>query len=368
MTTQIFMVDEVGRWVKPPDPVTSHRDESWRIDLLNNSDTNLGTLDGVIGGDFTLNVNATIRGGGSLTYTGDPVDWNQRRVQPWYRAEAGGQVITWPLGVFIVATPGQEHDDPGVTQSLALYDKTLILDQDKISTTFQAPAGANVVQLVRSVLLAANQTRSAIVDSTAKLANPMVWEAGVTSRLRIINDLLESINYFSLSVDGYGVFRAGPYQAAADRGITYQFIDDETSIYSPKFTYTHDTFEVPNRVVCVGQSDGETPALVGVAEDNGTGPFSSVTRGRVITRTEEGVDATDQATLNALADRYLREGQMVGSSFQISHAPIELWFNDVVLFKRSARDIEALCVVQSLSFSMDTGALCSTSLREVASD
>ena len=364
MTTQIFIVDETGRWVTPPDPIISHRTESWRVDLLNNSDTNLGKLDGVTAGDFTINVNATIRGGGSLTYHGDLIDWNAHRVQPWYRAEAGGQVIEWPIGVFIVATPGQEHQDAGVTQSLALYDKTLILDQDKVAETFQAAKGAKVVTVIRTLLESAGQTRSAIVDTPDVLANPMVWEAG-TSKLRIINDLLASINYFAIFTDGYGVFRAEPYQAPAYRGTTFRFVDDKKSIYSPNFTHQRDTFEVPNRVVCIGQADGETPALIGVAEDTSTGPYSYSTRGRWITTTYEGVDATDQATLSALAKRYLSEGQLVGTTFEISHAPIELWFNDVVEFRRDLRGIEATCVVQSIGYSMATGALCSTTLREV---
>ena len=364
MTTQIFAVDGTGQWVEPRNPLTGHRSESWRVDLLNQEDVVVANLLGVTGGAFTFNVNATIRGGGSIDYQGEQVDWNVHRVQPWYRTEApGSDPVEWPLGVFLVATPSSEYSDQGRAVTLELYDKTLILDQDQLPSTYQVEKGTNIITAVRTVLADAGQTRTAIESSDQTLANSMVWPAG-TSRLRIINDLLEAANYFSIWTDGKGVFRTGPYLSPSDRGISWAFQDDEESIYDAEFTHDFDTFNVPNRVVVIGQGDGEEEAPVAVVEDTSGGPFSFQTRGRWITRTEEGQEASDQATLEGIARRFLQEGQQVGSTFQIKHAPIPLELHSAVGFRRDTEAIDIRATVQTMSYSMDIGALCSTTLRE----
>ena len=366
MVAKIFALDSRELWSKPGNPLTGHRSEIWRVDLLNQDDVVIAPLLGVTGGEFTFNVNATIRGGGSIEYQGEKIDWVQHRIQPWYRTEAhGAEPVEWPLGVFLVATPSTQYTDAGRSVSLELYDKTLILDRDKTPATRQIPAGTNIVDAVRGLLEEAGQTRTAIVDSDQTLATSIVWEPG-TTRLRMINDLLEAANYFSIWADGRGIYRAGPYQAPADRGESWGFQDDSASIYSAEFSHDYDTFEVPNRVVVVGQSDGEedSEAPVAVVEDESGGPFSKETVGMWITRYEEGQDAADQATLEGIARRFLQEGQQVGSTYNIKHAPIPLDLQDVVRFRRDAESLDFRATVQTVSYSMEVGSLCSTTLRE----
>lgn len=367
MSNQIFLVDESGRWIPEADPLTSNRVESWRVELLTLNDSSLGRLDGVSGGSLAFNVNAVIRGGGSLEYQGDPVDWINHRVQPWYKIEAAGQVVEWPLGVFIPATPGASYGDGATSISIALYDKLHILDEDKLEYTYAAPKGANVTDRVRSIIKGAGETKIAITDSESTLSNGMVWDVG-TSKLRIINDLLGSINYFSLWVDGHGTFRADPYISPRDRPIAFGFVDDEHGIYDPNFVHEQDLFNIPNKVVCIGQSDGNVPAKIGIAtNEDPASPYSYQSRGRWITRTEEGVEATSQGVLNALARRYLAEGRLAGSTFEFEHAPIQIDLNDSVGFRRDAENIDIRGTVETLTYSMAVGALCQTKIREVQS-
>lgn len=363
MPADIFALDQSGRWTRTFDPLTGTRSESWRVNLLNNDDVVVGDLLGVTGGDFSFNVNAAIRGGGSISYRGTPVDWNRHRVQPVYTASAGTETVEWPVGVFIVATPATEYSDAGKSVSLELYDKTQILEDDKVPSTFQVMKDANVISAVLSVLADAGQTRTAIEESPQTLANGMVWPAG-TSRLRIINDLLDAANYFSIWTDGDGIFRTSPYLAPGQRGTAWTFEDNDKSIYSPSFGHDFDMFEVPNRVIVTGQSEGDVEAPISVAEDVGDGPFSYLTRGRWITRVEEGQEATDQATLDSIASRLLQTSQQVGSTFNIKHAPIPLELNSSVAFRRNTESINVNCTVQQVSYSMSTGSLCSTTLRE----
>lgn len=366
MSGQIFTIDPSGRWVVPRDLYSSHRSESWRIALLNNADAPLSTLDGAKDGNFTLDMDAVIRASGSLDYSGPDLDWNLFRIQPWYRMEVAGQVEEWPIGVFLVADPNEAHSDAGVRTSLELYDKSMILSQDAVIETYSVPAGTNVIAAVRAVLAAAGQTRTALEESTKVLAQGMAFPVG-TSRLEIINQLLESINYLPIHADGEGVFRAEPHREEKDLARDYGFVDDSTSIYSPDFSRKHDSFEAPNRFVCIGQSSGDWPAPVGIAEDTSGGPLSYQGRGnRWVTKSEESVDADSLDTITALAKRKLAEAQRSGSTLEIEHAPIPLEVGSAVGFKRDARGIDVSCMVKTITYSMGTGALCSTTLREVS--
>lgn len=365
MSNQIFLVDDSGRWIPEADPFTTNRVESWRVDLLDLKDSSEGTLDGVSGGSLTFNVNSVIRGGGNLEYQGEPIDWLRHRVQPWYRIEAAGKVVEWPLGVFIPSTPGTTFGDGANSVSVELYDKLHMLDEDRVESSYSAPKGTNVTDRVRALILGIGEKKVAITDSEAILSTGMVWESG-TSKLRIINDLLQSINYFSLWVDGYGMFRADPYERPQDRNQTFGFVDDENGIYTPDFVHDFDAFSVPNKVICIGQSDGNVPARIGVAtNEDAKSPYSHQSRGRWITRVEEGVEATSQNVLTALAQRYLAEGRLAGSTYNLKHAPIQIDLNDAVGFRRDLESIDIRGTVETISYSMDVGALCETKIREV---
>lgn len=345
--------------------LTMSRSESWRFDVLDLADQKIGELDGVTDGSFDFSVAATIRSSGSITCVASGVDWLRVRIQPWHTVTAGGQTVSWPIGVFLPASPSVDYATPGGVRSIELYDKLLILDQDKTDGTYSVPVGAVVTTVIRDILRGIGEVRDAVTDSTETVKTAMVWEAG-TSKLQIINDLLKSINYFSLWADGRGVFQGTPYVAPGGRGIAWTFADDENSIYSPAFKLDEDNFNVPNRVVQVSTSNGDTAALIAEARnEDPASPYSYNNRGRWIVTVETEVEATSQAVLNSLAQRRLAELSAVTSTFDISHANIPLELNDAVHFTREAEGITTAAVVQSMSISTAVGALVKTTLRGV---
>lgn len=345
-----------------PDPLTTHRVESWWVDLLASDETPLGVLDGVTGGTIDQNVNATISGGGSLSVqdTGADVDWLNVRVRPWWQV-AG--VDPWPLGVFLCSAPVAAYSSTGKTWSVGLLDKLSILDADKVDGSFAVAAGAVVTDAVASVIASAGETAVAITDSAATLSAGMVWEAG-TSKLRICNDLLAAINYFSLRCDGYGRYVAGPYQPPADRPVRREFVAGPDAIHVPDFTADQDIASIPNKVVLVGRGSGDTPALVGVAENVDPGSrFSYPSRGRWIVRTETGVEAADQATIDALAARSLAAASTPAATFDFAHAAVPLDLNSMV--RLSTADVDIFAAVQKTSQRLVVGDLMRTTVRGV---
>lgn len=352
--------------VKRRDPMVDHRQESWRWDILTLDEAPAGTLDGVTDGSLEFNINNTIRGGGSLEWAGqEEPDWSRIMLQPWFVLKTAEVEIAWPRGVFIPAAPVQEHTDEGVSVNVELYDKLLILDQDKVDRTYTVKAGANVVDTIRSIISGAGQTKHLIEDSDATLRSAMFWEAG-TTKLKIINELLDAINYFSLWCDGYGTYQGSPYKAPAYRPVVRNFVDDQDSIYRPDFTHDRDLFNIPNKVIEVGRSDGEEEGLVATATNTDpSSPYSYQQRGRWIVQHDTDVEATSQQVLNDIAQRRLAQLSQTASSIDFSHAHVPLELNELVTFERGARGLKLSATVQSFSISMRPGELMQTKIREV---
>ena len=344
----------------------THRAETFRYELLDLNDQLVSLLDGVHsdGGQLDFSVAGNIRGSGNMTVQKlDPaVDWLRHRVRVSYvlgdRVEA--------LITAIPAAPVEHHSDEGVTVDVELYDKTLILTEDSFPGVYGLPAGTLVLDAVADVIVSTGETSSLFGDSDATLDAAMVWEAG-TSKLQIVNDLLDAAGFFSLYCDGMGRFRADPYVVPAARGVAWSFADDEDGLYLPDFSRDMDTFSVPNRFVCVGRSDDpETDAPIAVAEDNDpASPFSFVSRGRWITRTDTGVEAVDLDVLELIARRRLSEAQQATETFEIDHAWLPVGLNGVVSFTNSRLSEPVRAVVQKQSVKLVPGGLVTSTLRRV---
>lgn len=344
------------------------REESWRIELLNLQDISQGVLDGVTGGSLTLNVNAASRRGGSLAYSGASVDWSKVRVRPVYVwTGIDGVTREIPCGVLIPASPGRTFTDGAVTQTVDLYDKTDLLAQDALPSPFQISAGANVVAAIRSLINGAGELRHQIEDSTATARTTQVWDAG-TSRLTIIQDLIDGIGYQGLYTDPLGIFRSGPYVPPTERPVVWAFADDANSILSPGMGLDADTYSVANRVICISTGTGDVAAMVAKAEDDDpASPTSHASRGRWVTRVVEGVEATTQTVLNALATRYLAEEKRVAKKWTVQHAPVPVDLQDAVTVSRvsDGQDVQFTATVEQLEYSLEVGALVRATLKEV---
>ena len=357
---------------RPPVSVlTSYpREETWRVDVLTLDGQDLGELEGFEQGSFDLSIHNRIRSGGTLDYTGEPLDWNRVMLRVWYILTArDGTEYGWPIGTYIPASPVTRYVDGGTEISIELYDKLLILDDAKVTSTWTIDEGTPVLPQIETLIRDASDYDVAITgdDSDEVARSARVWEPG-TPRLTIINDLLDSIGFFALWCDGYGTYRLDRSTAASARPVVFEFRDDEHGIYSADFTHDRDGFDVPNQVVATVQGDDETEGLRAVAEDtNPESEWSRQVRGRWITRTLEDTDATSQQVLDERVERALRDGQQVGSKFEIEHDIIPLDLNNALIFRRDIEGINVRGVAQSFSISADLegGSIMKTSLREI---
>lgn len=353
------------RTFTPEEILTGNRNTKYYLDLLDQSDAFVSRLGGVTSGKLDWVANAMVKGGGELTVqnVNQDVNWLTAHLRPVMAIEG---LPEQPLGVFLISEAPEAWGQSGMSWAIKLLEKTTILDQDILTATYSVAAGTVVTTEIGNIITSAGITNYRIQASSATTPQSLVWLAG-TSKLRVINDLLASIGYFSLYSDFQGQLVGEPYILPAFRPTVYEFFDGENAIYEGNFTRDIDIWKIPNRVVITGMGDGVTPALVSTIDNTDPdSPYSIANRGRVIGYTEEGVEAADQATLDAYARRRLIELTTPTASIEIRHAPLPgLAVNQVVRFRRVPAGIDARHTVSKTELTLSGSALAVSTLREV---
>ncbi len=339
-----------------------HRREGYRVELLSRDDNTLGDVDGVEGGALAWNANATLPGGGSIELIDRSQDINlsRDRMRIWWDVEGYGE---WPLGVYVLAAPSTQYHADSISRSITLIDKLTVIRDNCLTSTLQISAGANIVEAARTQILACDEYRIAHTQSSSVLSNAMTWDPG-TSRLRVINDLLDAAGYWALWTDALGQFRLEPYIAPVYRPIAWTFKEGATSIHSPDWEHELSLWEATNTVVMVSQADDSGATFKAVAIDsNPNSPTSTVSMGRVLNPiVEENVEASSQADLQTQANRKLLDNSNVVGKLAVSHAPVPLWYNQAVQFQ--SQGINTRATVTKMSLNLVPGSLIYAEWRQ----
>lgn len=333
-------------------------------ELLDVDEQRLGWISGVTGGSLDYSAASRIKFGGSIDMVDvDDIDWLEARLRVWTHVDD----IEWPLGLYVPSVPKDAWSEGEKSWTVELLGKLTTLDTDEVPAPVAYPAGTNGIEAVREQIEAAGQIGVAITDSDKTLNDAMVWAAG-TPRLTIINDILHAIGYWALSTDRLGRFVAEPYIRPAARPERYPLLDGVSSIYVDEFEHEQDIYSIPNRYVLIGAGSGGTEALIGSWENNNLDSrFSIPRRGYVKTTTETGIEAADQATIDAMARQRLIDASSVTASIPLTHALIPLDLNDVVRLRRVPAGIDARHTVQAMTIDLSENGLglMQSTLREV---
>lgn len=338
---------------------------TFQYDLLDPDDQLIGSIDGVTDGALQWSSSTTVKVGGSLDVVDvDGIDWLNARVQVW--RSMGG--LTWSRGIYIPSAPQDRWKDGVRSWTVEILGKLSLLDQNDLTDWVSVPAGANITDTVKGLLISAGHVKFSITDSNATLRSGMSWSPADpdVTLLRVVNDLLEAAGYWSLSVDESGSFVAEPYVLPAGRPQRYHFVDGKSCIYVDDFTREQDIYKIPNRIKGIGQATSDDPPLVSVVENNDPeSRFSIVSRGMVVSFTEEGIAAADQQILDTYVRRRMVEKSSVTANYQIQHVPLPIDLNDALRFTRAAANIDTGVTVQSITEPLNAEALMTTTIREV---
>ena len=337
--------------------------EFWLLDLYLQPIRKLAATSGRITG----NVNAQIRWSGETTITETSITstaWNDYRIQvKRIDLTDPASPMASSLGVFAVTSTknqdgGSEND---TTQQLQFYDLTSFLADSATAQTLTIPAGTDVIAQVQQLCseVAALQV---IVDPDAgmeRLRSPLTFEPG-TTRLKIVNELLRAGGFFAIYTDSLGRLRCSKYAPPEKRPIVYTFKDNALNKrHLPGLAWDEEILR-PNEVICHSTSTGDKPGMIAIARnENPESPYSYQRQHRWITRSEQNVEATSQAVLDAYAQRLLQTG-VSGKVYKrdMLYTPLEL--NAVV-----RGEDDGLEVVENLSLDCTPGALLQVTSRQV---
>lgn len=371
------------------------RTTEYRWEILNHIDGDdelVGVLDGVSGGKLKWTQNAAVKGGGNIqvldlsqsqagTLRISDVDISSCRLRPVMTINKGSSFPEVAWGTYLISFAREEWDATGRVWSLELLDRCTVPAQDKLEETYSVASGTNILQEVRDILATSGENMSIDESVTVTTSSGLVWPAG-TSKLTVINELLDVAGYNSLWVDGWGNFRATPRVLPADRSALYELLKvprelvyGSRSIYRPDWNRERDSFEVPNKVIAIQAAGGEDDsALTGVwTNEDPESPYSYPSRGRWIVHTidsvecPEGSDAEIVEFLEARARATLIQMSAVQAEVKVKHLPIPIRVSDVVRFSHDVAGIDTRHVVTNTELEVSSTGLMSTSLQEVIS-
>lgn len=235
----------------------------------------------------------------------------------------------YSLGVFLISAPGRNINGKIISRDMELFSKLQLYNDDKLEERYVVPLGTNVTtEVIRLV----ETHKHRIIESGKTTSVSREWEIG-TTKLQVINDLLETINYTSLRVSNDGYFEATPYILPQNRAVELDYIDDNASVIFSDMNDDFDLFSVPN-VFIRYTNNAESDCLRAEYENiNPDSVTSTVSRGRRIVDCENVTDVADLDTLNSVTRRAATEASQIYShiTFDTSIMPIHWYMNTLHL-------------------------------------
>lgn len=271
-------------------------------ELLDATNRHKGWIENVVDGWVRHDAEAEIKRIASVKLVGEPIDWLQDRIRPYMHIQLpDGTDHGWPLGTFLPTSPTRIYSDGRLSWEVACYDQTQILREERFGFNYTIKPDERITDYLRSLLLGANLTDFVIAPSDQVSTIYRHFPKGA-SRLDVIKDLADQINYAPLYFDPLGQAILRPYRNASERPATYTYSTDDESVTFGSFSETLDLYEVPNHWGLVVSHATEEPLYAEYTNTRMDSPTSVPRRGRRISRFAT-VEAVDQATLDALIER-----------------------------------------------------------------
>lgn len=288
---------------------------SFRYDRLDELNAYVEPIDYVVTASVDNNALADIKRTAKFTMLErGGINYLKDRIRPWMRlgmehlpADGRRGYVEWPLGVFVLSTPGRVLSADVVSREVDAYDQLVVLRDDKVTDRYSVAAGAKYTDALATLAFGFS---ASIIPSSLTLPAAMEWETG-TPKLRIVNDLLAALNYESAWFDEWGTLVCRPYQSPTVRPPLWSYRDDSASVISGDVGQTIDLFDVPNRWVLTVSEADRVKLTTTYTNTDPASPTSTVSRGRIITDVRTDEDAANQATLDAKAQRYAFDASQV---------------------------------------------------------
>ena len=265
-----------------------------------------------------MNNTAEIRTSMSGTFLppAEEINWLADEIRPEMIIDG----VRHPLGVFLAATVTPRETETGSELSIEAYDRSWLARDSRLEERQYFAAGTNYIEAASSLLASAGI--ASISAKATALTLPEAredWEIG-TSRLSIVNELLQEIGYRNVWMDADGVARLEPYETVSTANIRHSISDrDVKSLLMPGMQRTSDIYNAPNVFIAVCSNPDKAGGMTATAENmSGQSPLSITRRGRRIVQVTRVSNIASQQELQALADRQLTDSLIAGETIQVT--------------------------------------------------
>lgn len=291
------------------------------------------------------------------------IDWLSDEIRPEIRING----VWSPLGVFLPTTVSRTRENGVTTVRVEAYDRAWRIKNNMPDDTKYISSGESYLGQITNLL---NDCGVRLISATTKDANlptERSWPLG-TSYLTIINELLQAINYNPLWFNSSGLAVLEPAEEVDVGNIAHEM--DSSNIKSlllPSITTEADIFNTPNRIICTCSTPDRSVLTARATNTNPDSPLSTVRRGRVIAKLVKVKDIFDSASLQAYANKLLRETMYTGETYTVETALFPGWgVYDAVHLRYG--EVNSLCRETAWSMTLQVGGTMKHTLEKVVNN
>ncbi len=301
----------------------SNRAIKWEYDLLDKYNKKIGSLSDITS-SYGFNAETEIKGTARFNLnekeTKD-IDFFSERIKPKFCLRIGADWLKWEQGIYLLNSPSRTEEKASIYRDIEAYDGGVILREDRVDNRYLISKGTLYTVAVRSLILSTGIKDISIQESDLELSVDKEYAIG-TSKLEIINDLLNSINYNSVWFNYHGTCMVTKYIPGKDRNYEYIYETNEDSIIYPGASEILDTFNIPNKFVRYVENPESNYLISTLVNDQASNKLSVVSRGRTITDIQSVTDIADQSTLNDYVRKVAEQKSLVYGGFQFETLPV----------------------------------------------
>jgi hypothetical protein len=340
----------------------------FRYDLLDKEENKIGELDCIESGEVSFNAQNDIKRTAKFHMRDrGEVDWLNDRIQPFILVGLpDGDWLEFPQGIFMLSSPLRKDMGKNIYRNVDAYDTSLILKNDKLTSRCSVEAGVSYQYAVERILRSANIKKISMEPCNKVLDRDIEWEIG-TEKRKLVNQLLDAINYTSLWVDENGYFCSSRYIPPNEREVDIFYSDDEFSVIHNGVEEDVDVFNIPNVWVVVASNPEINSPLISLYENaNPNSPTSILNRDMRIVDYRTITDIADQNTLDNYTKMLAFSGSQAYGHVRFTSAimPIHGYVN-ILGLKYNILGIDDRYTEMSWTIQMQPGGIMKHEARRI---
>lgn len=281
----------------------------------------------ITGGQISRKYLSSVKEGAMLDYenTAQILGIGNDYLRIYLDADDGTGKESIALGTYKVSTPTQTMSDMGITGQATCYSVLEMVQFEGLDGDLVIPSGTNLINYASGLLTARGLNVDVRGESSTTASNDVFFDTE-NSILDVVIWCTQAANFGTPFVDGYGTVCMAPYVDPTLNSPDNVY-DSESMVLFPEYEHELDTFEMPNKVVVVC-SKPDSVVVGSAVNADPKSPYSTVTRGYVVSKKYNVDNLTTTTEANAKASQLLRQLSLV-ESVEVEHLYNGSRLNDV---------------------------------------